>query len=356
MSSLVSYDYSSDEDNDSDQEVEKDKQKINSYEPTSSKAQENLEKTTKGLVFNLPTPTKDFFTEVAEEEDEFLKIKATPTEKPPEKRGPVKISIPSLSEFKDVGDTEEKEKPPRKSKISSLLSILPKPISETLFQAPRGSAESIKKQKTLVPDSVLNRQAKMRAKPVPAAKKDKKEEVESDDSDTGDDFFRLNTTEELPEVSKNELNVLVAKKKAQIAATSSRFEKESEIGPRPNDAKEEAEIPYSDPREITFDDTAMEKLCGKRAKRARMEEINFVDIRGDQVMPSQEEWMRQALANSTELPKGKPAAGSEGGGLSKRKHQITYLAHQAKSNEQELQAMWAANRQSRRQTQSKYGF
>ncbi|GAB0094660.1 uncharacterized protein DMENIID0001_099810 [Sergentomyia squamirostris] len=87
-----------------------------------------------------------------------------------------------------------------------------------------------------------------------------------------------------------------------------------------------------------------------------MEEINFVDIRGDQVMPSQEEWMRQALANSTELPKGKPAAGSEGGGLSKRKHQITYLAHQAKSNEQELQAMWAANRQSRRQTQSKYGF
>jgi len=40
----------------------------------------------------------------------------------------------------------------------------------------------------------------------------------------------------------------------------------------------------------------------------------------------------------------------------KRKHQITYLAHEAKAREQELQNQWAQNRMSRRQTQSKYGF
>ncbi|XP_061164287.1 proline-rich protein PRCC-like [Saccostrea echinata] len=40
----------------------------------------------------------------------------------------------------------------------------------------------------------------------------------------------------------------------------------------------------------------------------------------------------------------------------KRKHQITYLAHQAKEREIELKNEWSQNRLTRRQTQAKYGF
>ncbi len=42
--------------------------------------------------------------------------------------------------------------------------------------------------------------------------------------------------------------------------------------------------------------------------------------------------------------------------MQKRKHQITYLAVEAKAREQELQQQWAANRANRRQTKMKYGF
>lgn len=42
--------------------------------------------------------------------------------------------------------------------------------------------------------------------------------------------------------------------------------------------------------------------------------------------------------------------------LSKRKHQITFLAHQAKVREEALKDQWAANKYSRRHSQQKYGF
>jgi len=42
--------------------------------------------------------------------------------------------------------------------------------------------------------------------------------------------------------------------------------------------------------------------------------------------------------------------------MQKKKHQITYLAFEAKAREQELQAQWAQNRATKRQTQMKYGF
>jgi proline-rich protein PRCC len=42
--------------------------------------------------------------------------------------------------------------------------------------------------------------------------------------------------------------------------------------------------------------------------------------------------------------------------MMKKKHQITYLAAEAKAREEELQNQWAQNRNARRQTQNKYGF
>ncbi|XP_059613122.1 uncharacterized protein LOC132259487 [Phlebotomus argentipes] len=355
--SLVAYDYSSGEESgdDGDSAVAVETLKITTasrQELPISDDEEPASSAVSNLMFNLPAPTKDRQKQILEEDDdEFLRIKATPTQNPPPKRGPVRISIPSLSQFKDLKDAEAecKEKIQQKSRGSDLLSLLPKPLSETLFQPTKTTADGVKKRNSLVPDSVINRQAKQKAQ---KATKAQEIEDDSDGSDTGDDFFRLNTNEELPEVSKNEITVLVAKKAAQIAATSSKFEQQSQIEEREVSPDE---IPVED---ALIDDTAYEKLCGgsKRAKRARLDEINVVDIRSTDVMPTQEEWMRHALANSTEMPTAKPAAGADASGLSKRKHQITYLAYQAKANEQELQAMWAANRQTRRQTQSKYGF
>eukprot|EP00049_Salpingoeca_infusionum_P011238 m.193350 g.193350 ORF g.193350 m.193350 type:complete len:410 (-) comp14879_c0_seq2:3278-4507(-) len=44
------------------------------------------------------------------------------------------------------------------------------------------------------------------------------------------------------------------------------------------------------------------------------------------------------------------------GGISRRKHQITYLTQQAKAREMQLKNMWAANAQARRAAKQRYGF
>lgn len=48
--------------------------------------------------------------------------------------------------------------------------------------------------------------------------------------------------------------------------------------------------------------------------------------------------------------------GDQPTGQQRRKHQITYLIHQAKERELELKNAWSDNKMSRRQTQAKYGF
>lgn len=48
--------------------------------------------------------------------------------------------------------------------------------------------------------------------------------------------------------------------------------------------------------------------------------------------------------------------GDQPTGQQRRKHQITYLIHQAKERELELKNNWADNKMTRRQTQAKYGF
>lgn len=108
---------------------------------------------------------------------------------------------------------------------------------------------------------------------------------------------------------------------------------------------------------VAFDEKAMQYLCGKRGvkrKNVELESANIIEINGEDIKPDEREWLVKAL---TEEPIHRPVSlGSGPGGQSKRKHQITYLAHQAKAMELELQNQWSQSRQSRKQTQSKYGF
>lgn len=122
----------------------------------------------------------------------------------------------------------------------------------------------------------------------------------------------------------------------------------------PSKPTEEEYIAFNNDMATNLDETAIQVLAGSTAKRKRVAaeivELNESDIRLDN-----QEWYQQALLHGTgdedattlvEVP----------GGVLKRKHQITYLAQQAKANEQQLKNLWAQNRASRQQTQSKYGF
>lgn len=316
-------------------------------------------------------------SKVIEEDDEFLHKKEKPSEeKPPPiapKKGPVKITIPSLSQFRDLEiDKPSTVKPSTsEAKMSSgLLGLLPKPRHEMLLQKAKDTPSTSKGASTssvtsLIPDSVKNRANKKPAtkpsKQIPQRKALVAHGSDSEDSDAdGGDFFSLNTEHKLPEVSANEINAMVAKRAAQMATAASRvnemletkYEEPSEVE---NPATYDSQVP-STSHEVNFDDRAIKALVGSRAKRQKMEEMNIVELSANQVLPNQDEWLRTALASSTSYQARGVLVDEEPSPGTRRKHQITYLAHQAKANELELQAMWSANRHTRRQTQGKYGF
>lgn len=338
---------------------------------------------TENFKLNLPAPKKSQSIVIEEQDDEFLRKKVQPSlvEKPmkpkPGIRQPVKITIPSLAELGE--DDAPKAKlvsvGPNPMKPNSLLGMLPPPKFHAGFGKPKekpdstASTSSIKpsitKTTSLVPHTVANRmkEAAAKPKPKPTATTVKKTSLglnynNSDDSDNDDDnggdFFSLNTKEKLPEVSASEISAMVAKKASRMAEFSKNL---NETERNAMEVDEYVAEP-STSNVSNQDEINIEALIGARAaKRSRKGDIQFIDISQDQVTTSHDEWKRNQLQGETQFqPTGRLVTTGDPGAGTKKKHQITYLAYQAKANEAELQAMWATNRQSRRQTQSKYGF
>ncbi|XP_069460689.1 proline-rich protein PRCC isoform X2 [Ambystoma mexicanum] len=103
-----------------------------------------------------------------------------------------------------------------------------------------------------------------------------------------------------------------------------------------------------------IDDEAFKRLQGKR-NRGR-EEINFLEIKGDDQLSGNQQWLTKSLTEEKNMKSFSKKKGDQPTGQQRRKHQITYLIHQAKERELELKNAWSENKLSRRQTQAKYGF
>ncbi|XP_051245561.1 proline-rich protein PRCC [Dicentrarchus labrax] len=120
----------------------------------------------------------------------------------------------------------------------------------------------------------------------------------------------------------------------------------------PNPGLAEAEEPG---QSAMFDDEAFMRLQGKRNRGK--EEVKFLEIKGDDQLSGNQQWMTKSMTeekqNRQSFSKKK---GEQPTGQQRRKHQITYLIHQAKERELELKNNWADNKLTRRQTQAKYGF
>lgn len=338
------------------------------------------------LKLNLPQPKNASNSIIEEKDDEFLhkKVATSLIEKPvplkrPNNKQPIRITIPSLAEFEDNSDVRGKmvKVTANPSKSKSLLGMLPPPK----FAAILGKSEMnslpietfkkstpIAKTTSLVPHSVANKLKQNATKPKSnanlmnssASALSYNNSDESDDDDDSGDFFSLNHEDELPEVSESEINAMVTKKVAQMAKFTANLNKTIQTtiaDPQMQINELESEQPSTSKLVQHCDEINIEALIGTRAaKRIKKDDIQFIDISQDEVKLNQEEWLRNQLTQETEFqPTGRLVGDGPGAGT-KKKHQITYLAYQAKANEQELQAMWAANRHTRRQTQSKYGF
>lgn len=286
------------------------------------------------------------------------------------------ILIPSLNQFYD--DEEEEEENKRKKlkpaqSGSGLIGMLPAPK--------HGSVTSTQ----------LTPQAVSRPKPAPKRPPPKPqappagvpkasnvwEQEDADDMETSEDTPKFFTFEEppLPKVSL-EVEPPASAAAAGSVATSSvpvascPAHTEPHPGPQQSgstvpdiplrvdpEQSRKGKIVYAEPDEpgtsvfdVELDDGALVRLRGKR-----QEEINIIDVCADNHIDKSQILIR----GLTEQPTYSTHSDTSDFNTSqqhRRKHQITYLAQQAKAREQDLKNTWSQNRMTRRQTQAKYGF
>ncbi len=87
-------------------------------------------------------------------------------------------------------------------------------------------------------------------------------------------------------------------------------------------------------------------------KRKLPDDAQIIEIKGERL--TYDPNLSSLKAISEEKTRGGPEITYNK--LQKKKHQITYLAAQAKAREVDLKNQWAQNKSTKRQTQAKYGF
>lgn len=337
-------------------------------------------------------------------DDVLLKKKIETQATKPVKKQTVKISVPSLSEFKDL--EEEKEDPANKKPAKI---IQPSQKGCGLFSVLIPPSKERATNKILIPQSVKNTTAKANIQQLKTGKSNSSQvndskvkqpilgklynEMSSDEEDTTEDFFGLTTNKDIPDSSYNftykshaeetSLEKHIEDRTGQSSSTvisdmldnqmgnSSKTlvsnvinlpkeeilqKNKAEVGPKLPVPEQEYNVDTEG--NVAFDEKAIEYLCGKRGikrKDTEIDEANIIEINGEDIKPDEREWLVKAL---TEEPVQRPISMQSCGinSQSKKKHQITYLAHQAKAMELELKNQWSQNRMTRKQTKSKYGF
>ncbi|KAG6454948.1 proline-rich protein PRCC [Manduca sexta] len=327
-------------------------------------------------LFNLLPQPSTKKPQVIEEDDEFLHKKETVSNVVKPK---AKITVPSLSDFKDVESSIPAAKPRVASgKKSGLLSILPQPRNGVKATAnsflpyaltQKTNNANVKKKEPL---PSLVKKPKVDPKSIINEYSD-----ESDNEGMENDFFSINkpvdiAVDDIPlDIDQNinkPNNIINERKPFNIETYFKPNNDESNI--EPSDAYVTSSTEYAEASsssngygqaeanssEAVLDDEAIRKLCGARGKRRR-EDIEIVDVNQQEILADAREMLLRGLMDdTTKRVSVSKKKGNEPTSQQKRKHQITYLAHQAKANEADLQNQWANNRMSKRQTQSKYGF
>ncbi|CAL7946123.1 unnamed protein product [Xylocopa violacea] len=380
-----------------------------------SKAKETSEK----IHFDkLPKPKSSIIEaeNMIEEDDVPLKkeIQLKPEKPIKRDRVPVKITVPSLSEFKDLEKENEskvhKVKPSNGTKLFALLpppkgielkstnNLVPNVVNKAAAKISQMKVQATKDIRTK--DSDARKTTKVSIGANYDSNSEDEDDTTSSDSKCATDFFALTATDnvldsDMPDsldVTTIDSNNLNKKLKSSPNTDSSLFnyitnspgttetevdnnsqktlisnvinlpkeeillKNKAEVGPKLPIPEQEYNVDTEG--NVAFDDKAIEYLCGRRGvkrKPKEIEEANVIEINGEDIKPDEREWLVKAL---TEEPVQRPIS-MQGGGInsqSKKKHQITYLAHQAKAMEMELKNQWAQNRLTRKQTQSKYGF
>ncbi|XP_062865335.1 proline-rich protein PRCC [Trichomycterus rosablanca] len=314
---------------------------------------------------------------------------------------PVKITVPQISAASSDSDEDEPVRKKSRSQAGGLSSLLPQPkhlsvketqrplVPHTLTKRPAPAAPS-KVTKPASGSSASPSAIKAAAKSaaLQLARQITADEDGSDDDLAPENYFSLPESSSAPTVGaqypdpRAYASSLPPPTGAEDAPLD--FKANAESLPQPawvgvdyqpqqdqQDQQAGAQDYYGDgyyqennpgfgdqeePESSTlFNDEAFRRLQGKQNRGK--EEIKFLEIKGDDQLSGTQQWMMKNMSAEVEPRKSfSKKKGDQPTGQQRRKHQITYLIHQAKERELELKNNWADNKLTRRQTQAKYGF
>ncbi|XP_066148428.1 uncharacterized protein [Euwallacea fornicatus] len=329
---LVAYDYGSE----SEPEINDNEMEVTIAEPATEQSSTTI--ISNNLFSKLPSAKSQTSTQIEENDqlEDFI-----PTVKNIKEKKKVLITIPSLSEFNDIKNDEPARKRAKASaKGSGLLGMLP-PVQA----APKSST-------MFLPNIVAKRSTKKPSTPPQAAKKagiirNKVASVHQSRPGSGSDTDTDSEDITVPEMFDDKMWEKVCgrpKVPKRIPKTQVllQLEPPAEFSTAP-----EPEKPYEGLNNVAF-----KELVGKVKKP--MGNIKLIDINEEEIMPDKDLWMTKSLTDPELQPKATPEEVLDP--TKKRKHHITYLAQQAKANEQEYKAAWATSKNNRMMSRAKYGF
>lgn len=316
-------------------------------------------------------------------------------------RESVKITIPSLKQFEEE---EKDEVPKKKPKFQSgsgsgLFRLLPPPknsstlaksgfVPYALSKKDQKSPFPVTKSKTPIAknhdvSSTPSSEIEQDSDDDVSNESDKK--IQGDSTSSGTDFFSLDATTERvsshsyepsdysglaisPALSQNKPFIAKQSYDPCISSTApivdstpvqdkdvdTLFTHEASLlDATQNDANYQSEYSSEpNPTDALLKDEAFLKLQGRRRE---FEGIDIIDVNAADQLMDRKEWLMKSLTEETTH---RPSRKKHNMPTSqqKRKHQITYLAFQAKEREMDLKNQWSLNSRTRRETQAKYGF
>lgn len=261
--------------------------------------------------------------------------------------GPKKIILPSLCEIED-DDHPRPKKLKSSSMKSGLFSLLPQPktcsnvssfVPSSVSHSSKKSSAATKVKSYLSPSTV----------PVSAS-------ADSDDEDqhsgVGVNFFSL--SDECASGSGGGQHSYTESETTTLGprspASNTHFSSSVDY-PTVSNLPEQVPAPYE---AVSVYGEALDRLCGRRRRADECESI-IIEVKQDDILPDKQQLETQLLAN-TAVKRRPQKSSDDPTAQQRRKHQITYLAHQAKDREVELQLEWSQNRATKQAYKNKYGF
>jgi len=299
--------------------------------------------------------------------------------------GRVKILAPTFDEVDSDSDVSDDESSAKRAKFSSsgvgscLTTILPKP-KNVLPSSIGEISTKIATNTSLVPHTVTRSRPQL-PKPVKTSttlaprsitKANKDLDQEEEAAGSSNDFFSLSEDSarisDRTTISSGPLfptssftqslsQPVTARGRISTAPEIHVPSSSNEALHQPSTSSSSATVAHhpqyiEEPLDISQDVTLKKKILQKFGEETA-DDIQIIDVNVNQQLGSSNEWLKNISQESDEQYKYRGPAPT---GSAKRKHQITYLAFQAKQRELELKNEWAKNRITKNQTRAKYGF